>query len=290
MKPPLQIKDLVIDYTVNGKIHRAVDSLNLNLAEGEIFGLLGPNGAGKTSIISAVTGLWSEFDGEIKLFGAASGSMEAKRCVGLVPQETVSYGFFSVEEILKFNAGYFGVAHPAARIEFLLKRLQLWDVRHKKMAQLSGGMKRRLMIAKALIHSPRLLLLDEPSAGVDVELRELLWEFVRELNREGVTIVLTTHYIEEAERLCHRIGVIHLGKLLALDETRRLTRSIAQRCLQIQLHNGNRLEKTIPADCDLSQVFQELSLRIEDIKDLKIEEPRLEDAFKQIVFGKGGVS
>jgi len=243
---PLSIQDLNVDYGSAGQGKRAVDHFNLEMKPGEILGLLGPNGAGKTSVISAVTALLQKFQGSIKVFGHPSGSPDAKVSVGLVPQEMISYGFFNVQEILDFNAGFFGVQKPKARIEMLLKRLQLWDARHKKVAQLSGGMKRRLSIAKALVHSPKLLLLDEPSAGVDVELRDILWEFVRELNSQGTSILLTTHYLEEAEELCNRVAVINRGKLIALDTTQSLLKNTEEETLE------NAYRKMIRADGELS--------------------------------------
>ena len=152
-----------------------------------------------------------------------------KVLLGSVPQEIVSHGFFSVAEVLRFHSGYYGLSHNEPRIEFLLDRLGLQAHRDKRVRQLSGGMKRRLLIAKALVHKPRLLLLDEPTAGVDVELRNSLWEFVRELNRDGVSILLTTHYLEEAESLCHRVGIIHRGELLRVGETKGLVRQLTTR-------------------------------------------------------------
>lgn len=228
----LSIQNLNVDYPVDGTVKRAVDHFNLEMKPGEILGLLGPNGAGKTSIISATTALLQKFEGKIEIFGHPSGSPEAKLSVGLVPQEMISYGFFNVREIMEFNAGFFGVSKPGARIEMLLKKLQLWDAREKKVGQLSGGMKRRLAIAKALIHSPKLLLLDEPSAGVDVELRDILWSYVRELNSNGTSILLTTHYLEEAEELCEHIAVIHRGKLIGLDTTKNLLEKMNETSLE----------------------------------------------------------
>jgi ABC-2 type transport system ATP-binding protein len=301
MNSPLALHQLTIEYPSSSGAKRAVENFSLELNSGEILGLLGPNGAGKTSIISAVTSLVTISSGSIEIFGYPVGSRRAKTMVGLVPQELISYGFFSVIEIMQFIAGYFGVRDPH-RIEWLLKRLQLWESRDKKVAQLSGGMKRRLLIAKALIHSPKLLLLDEPSAGVDVELRQILWDFVQELRAQGMTILLTTHYIEEAERLCDRIAIIHHGKLLALDQTQKLTKSLEGRVLKIQTRdalsirsalnpqviqsvkqNDREVEIAVAADAPLYAIFDELQLPPHQIVDLKVSEAKLEDAFKKII-------
>lgn len=302
MKSPLLIDSLIVEYVVKDDLKRAVDGVSFDLKAGEIFGLLGPNGAGKTSIISAITNLLSGWKGTIEIFGNAVGSNDAKKMIGLVPQELVSYGFFSVWEILNFIAGYFGIKSPEDRINWLLDRLQLQEVRNKKVAQLSGGMKRRLLIAKSLLHSPRLLLLDEPSAGVDVELRQILWDFVKELNRDGVTILLTTHYLEEGEELCDRVAIIHHGKLLALDRTSRLVSSLGQRVISLTTTNpialrsaydskkileltqeGNRVDIRIPSDLPLSSLMDELKVSAADLIDLKPSEASLEDAFKKII-------
>jgi ABC-2 type transport system ATP-binding protein len=179
---------------------QALRGVSFEVEPGEVFGLLGPNGAGKTSLISIIVTLEKATSGTVKVFGhdVAANSREAKMRTGWVPQEIINHGYFTVEEILNFHAGYFGLWRPKERIEYLLDGLGLQEHRSKRVKQLSGGMKRRLMIAKALIHSPGLLLLDEPTAGVDVDLRTRLWDFVDELRREGMSILLTTHYLEEA--------------------------------------------------------------------------------------------
>ena len=175
-----------------------------------------------------ITGLERPTSGQVRVFGHDVGLEPrlAKMMVGRVPQEIVSHGFFNVEEVLGFLAGYYGVRDSKERIRFLLDRLALTQHKHKKVNQLSGGMKRRLMIAKALIHEPRLLLLDEPTAGVDVELRNSLWQFVRELQQKQISILLTTHYLEEAERLCDRVAIIHLGKIRAFGPTKQVIQDV----------------------------------------------------------------
>jgi len=201
----------------------AVDGVSLRIEEGAFFGLLGPNGAGKTTTINAIVGLAKITGGSIKLFGhdVVRDWRAARTTVGLAPQEYNFDRYLSIRDILIFQAGYYGQSGPAVRkrADDLLERFNLTSKAKDVYTKLSGGMKRRLTLARALIHQPRLLILDEPTAGVDVELRLELWDFLRELNRDGMTIVLTTHYLEEAETLCNRIGIIEAGKLVALEET-----------------------------------------------------------------------
>ena len=201
----------------------AVDGVTLRIEEGAFFGLLGPNGAGKTTTINAIVGLAKITCGSIKLFGhdVVRDWRAARTTVGLAPQEYNFDRYLSIRDILIFQAGYYGQSGPAVRkrADDLLERFNLTSKAKDVYTKLSGGMKRRLTLARALIHQPRLLILDEPTAGVDVELRLELWDFLRELNRDGMTIVLTTHYLEEAETLCNRIGIIEAGKLVALEET-----------------------------------------------------------------------
>jgi ABC-2 type transport system ATP-binding protein len=199
----------------------AVDGVTFGVAPGDFFAFLGPNGAGKTTTINAIVGL-ARFDtGTIKVFGhdVASDYRLARQAIGLAPQEFNFDRYLTVEEILVYQAGYFGVARDVARerAKVLLRQFSLWDKRDDEVAKLSGGMKRRLSLARALVHAPQILILDEPTAGVDLELRLELWDFLRALNRAGLTIFLTTHYLEEAEQLCNRVGIISQGRLVALD-------------------------------------------------------------------------
>ena len=221
----LQYKNVVIEYRGGGDTKRAIDSFSLDVEEGEFLAFLGPNGAGKTSLISATSGLIPYQEGFVSVFGQPAGTEEAKRLLGVVPQELISHGFFTVQEILRFTVGYFGLRIQSKVLDALLDRLQLSSYRHKLVSQLSGGLKRRLLIAKALLHTPRVLLLDEPSAGVDVELRTILWDFISEMNKKGTTIVLTTHYLEEAQQLCKRSVMLNHGKLLAVDKTSTIIKS-----------------------------------------------------------------
>lgn len=218
--PALEITSLSKNY---GRF-RAVDDLSFSIAPGEIFGLLGPNGAGKTSTIHLASGLCRMESGSIKVFGhdVVTDAVASRRLIGLMHQEIVMDNFLPIGQMLKLHAGYYGLRDDPAWRELLIERLALGPHLKKKMMSLSGGMKRRFMVAKALIHKPRLLILDEPTAGVDVELRLALWDFVREINRRGSTVLLTTHYLEEAEQLCGRIAIMNHGKLVALDTTRNL--------------------------------------------------------------------
>ena len=225
----LQIEGLVKRY---GNF-TAVDGISFDVPEGEFFGLLGPNGAGKTTTINSIVGLSRITAGSIRLFGldVEKDWRATRRLVGLAPQEYNFDRYLNIRDILIYQAGYYGLHGKAIedRADELLERFGLTSKAKQIYTRLSGGMKRRLTIARALIFEPRLLILDEPTAGVDVELRLELWAFLRELNREGMTIILTTHYLEEAEELCSRIGIIETGKLVALETTRKL---IGERTLQ----------------------------------------------------------
>lgn len=292
---PLEIIELSKSY---GTL-QAVRSVNLDIAPGEIFGLLGPNGAGKTSIISIIVSLEKASKGQVKVFGhdVERNPRAAKVHVGWVPQEVINHGFFSVEEILNYHAGFYGVRLSTERKAYLLNRLNLWDHRAKKVRELSGGMKRRLMIAKALVHSPRLLLLDEPTAGVDIELRSNLWEFVKELRAEGVTILLTTHYLEEAEELCDRVAFIDEGEIRLTGQTGGLVRELTRKRIILKLKNASEFGKhpmiesqasniltlNVPMQAELGQVLSELNLSLETILDIQILEGTLEDAFRSVL-------
>jgi len=220
--PALRIDQLVKRY---GDF-TAVDGISLEVQEGEFFGLLGPNGAGKTTTINAIVGLAGITSGAIALFGhdVVRDWRAARRQVGLAPQEYNFDRYLNIRDVLIFQAGYYGLRGPAVakRADVLLERFGLSSKAKQVYTRLSGGMKRRLSLARALIHEPRLVILDEPTAGVDVELRLELWSLLRELNTNGTTIILTTHYLEEAEELCDRIGIIQTGKLIALERTKKL--------------------------------------------------------------------
>ena len=202
----------------------ALDGISLDIPQGDFFGLLGPNGAGKTTLISCLAGLSRPDSGLIKVMGhdVLGGFREARRLLGVVPQELVFDPFFSVRETLRIQSGYFGIRKNDDWIDEILHNLDLTSKADENMRRLSGGMKRRVLVAQALVHKPPVIVLDEPTAGVDVELRQGLWQFVRRLNTEGHTIILTTHYLEEAEALCNRIALMKQGQMIALDSTANL--------------------------------------------------------------------
>src|SRR5690554_2042043 len=217
---------------------RAVNNISLDIVPGEIFALLGPNGAGKTTLIGCICGMITRFEGEITVAGYDVGDdyRITRRLIGLVPQELNYDSVFTVREVLAFQAGYFSAPPSPEKIDTMLERFSLADKANQNTRGLSGGMKRRLMIAKALMHEPALLFLDEPTAGVDVELREELWEFVHELRAQGTTIVLTTHYIEEAEALADRVGIVNFGNLLRVAPREQLMESLGQHTVEVRLH------------------------------------------------------
>jgi ABC-2 type transport system ATP-binding protein len=216
----------------------ALAGVSLQVQEGEFFALLGPNGAGKTTLISTLAGLTSADSGTLSVMGhdVVNQYREARSALGIVPQEIVFDPFFSVRETLRFQAGYFGIPRSASLdswIDELLANLSLSDKADKNMRQLSGGMKRRVLVAQALVHRPPVIVLDEPTAGVDVELRQTLWAFIRRLNQEGHTILLTTHYLEEAQQLCSRIAMMKSGAIVAMDTTDHLLNAFSERVLKV---------------------------------------------------------
>ena len=219
---------------------QALAGVSLEVAEGEFFALLGPNGAGKTTLISALAGLTRANAGSLSVMGhdVVTDYQAARRALGIVPQEIVFDPFFSVRETLQFQAGYFGIPRSVALdnwIDELLGKLSLTDKADQNMRQLSGGMKRRVLVAQALVHKPPVIVLDEPTAGVDVELRQTLWQFIRELNAAGNTILLTTHYLEEAQQLCSRIAMLKAGKIVAMDTTEHLLNAFSERVLRVKI-------------------------------------------------------
>ena len=240
----LSIRGLRKAYKSGTEALKAVD---LDIRRGEIFALLGPNGAGKTTLINIVCGIVTPSGGTVLVDGKdhLSDYRHARTRIGLVPQELTTDAFESVLSTVSFSRGLFGKARNPAMIEDLLKRLSLWGKRKSKMMELSGGMKRRVMIAKALSHEPDILFLDEPSAGVDVELRRDMWEMVRKLCADGVTIILTTHYIEEAEEMADRVGVISRGELIMVEDKRELMKKLGRKTLKLTLSDPM---EAIPAE------------------------------------------
>lgn len=257
MAPILQINDLRKTYDGG---FQALKGVTLDIEQGEILALLGPNGAGKTTLISTVCGITTATGGSVRVGGhdINDGFREARRLIGLVPQELSLEPFEKVFNTVRFSRGLFGRPSDPALIENILRRLSLWDKRHSAVKELSGGMKRRVLIAKALAHEPRVLFLDEPTAGVDVELRKDMWDIVAELKQDGVTIILTTHYIEEAEAIADRIGVIDGGELLLVEDKDQLMARMGQK--QVELHLAEPIDAVPETLGDLSLGAQGQSL------------------------------
>jgi ABC-2 type transport system ATP-binding protein len=277
---------------------QALDGVSFDIEEGEFFGLLGPNGAGKTTLISILAGLVRATKGRVLVRGhdVQAQYAQARRELGVVPQELVFDPFFTVREALRIQSGYFGVRRNDAWIDELLHNLGLADKANANMRQLSGGMKRRVLVAQALVHRPPVIVLDEPTAGVDVELRQTLWQFIAKLNREGNTVLLTTHYLEEAEALCSRIAMLKVGKVVALERTSDLLKAastnvlrfkldgelphefvgkarVTGRIVQLPAHDAHEIERHLA-------VIREAGLRVEDVE---IRKPDLEDVFLDVM-------
>jgi ABC-2 type transport system ATP-binding protein len=301
----IEIRDLVKEYAGHGDAppKLALKGVSFDVPEGGIFGLLGPNGAGKSTLINIMAGLVTKTGGTIRIWGhdIDRDHRNAKLCIGIVPQEIVFDPFFTPFEVLENQSGMYGIARHLRRSEELLRAVHLSDKRNAYSRSLSGGMKRRLLIAKAMVHSPPVLVLDEPTAGVDVELRRQLWELVNELNAEGVTVVLTTHYLEEAEQLCDRIAIINHGELIADKPTRELVGMAREKIVRVTVDKdlaGPPMEDSfvkaqvieprtleITYDRDASSAGQVLALVQQHgyaIEDVTTREPDLEDVFVQL--------
>ena len=285
----------------------ALENVSLDVKEGEILALLGPNGAGKTTLISAVCGLVVPTEGQINVggFDTKSNYRLARSLIGLVPQEISLEPFEKVINTVRFSRGLFGKNPNDDYVEIVLRQLSLWEKKDSKIMQLSGGMKRRVLIAKALAHEPRVLFLDEPSAGVDVELRREMWKLVSELKSQGVTIILTTHYIEEAEAIADRVGVISKGKLILLEEKKALIKRMGQKKLEISLQSPiaaipaqlqhfqlslsddgmsiNYLYDTKGSTNEITKLLNEISSADLQISDLKTSQSSLEEIFVSLI-------
>jgi ABC-2 type transport system ATP-binding protein len=300
--PAVSFQQVAKTYTGARGSFRALDGVSFDIAQGEFFGLLGPNGAGKTTLISILAGLTRPSAGRVTVMGhdVQAHAAAARRALGIVPQELVFDPFFSVRETLRIQSGYFGVRHNDDWIDELLSELGLADKAGANMRQLSGGMKRRVLVAQALVHKPPVIVLDEPTAGVDVELRQTLWSFIGRLNREGHTVLLTTHYLEEAEALCHRIGMLKQGRLVALDRTASLLSATASTMLRFKTDQAlpdalatqarvtGRIVQLKARDAgDVEQVLARLRDAQVRVEDLEIGRPDLEDVFVQIMQGAG---
>ena len=280
----------------SGTAVKALDDVSFNIQQGEFFGLLGPNGAGKTTLISILAGLSRASSGSVTVHGhdVIKDFAAARRTLGVVPQELVFDPFFSVREALRIQSGYFGIKNNDAWIDELLSSLGLADKANANMRQLSGGMKRRVLVAQALVHKPQVIVLDEPTAGVDVELRQALWQFIAKLNKQGSTVLLTTHYLEEAEALCSRIAMLKLGKVVALAQTSELLKAassnvlrfkidsdlpraladkarITGRIVQFPAHNANEIEQYLAAIREAGLVAEDVEIRKADLEDVFLE-------------------
>ena len=282
---------------------QALDRVDLVIERGEFFGLLGPNGAGKTTLISILAGLARMDEGEARILGhcVRQDYRAARRALGVVPQELVFDPFFTVRETLRIQSGYFGLRDNDAWIDEIMERLDLAPKADANMRALSGGMKRRVLVAQALVHKPPVIILDEPTAGVDVELRQGLWQFVEQLNRDGHTIVLTTHYLEEAEALCARVAMLKQGRVVALGATRDLMQSVSALRLQVWL-SPDRLPPTLEAGAvrgpdgsvtiplgrhsDVADALVAIRTSGVEVTTGRILEPDLEEAFLHIVGGQ----
>ena len=305
-RPAISIQNLTKRYAPakgesEGKL--ALKGVSFDVPQGGIFGLLGPNGAGKSTLINILAGLVTRTSGSAEIWGfdTAKNPRNAKRAIGIVPQEIVFDPFFTPFEVLENQGGFYGIPASQRRSEELLKAVHLWDKRDAYARTLSGGMKRRLLIAKAMVHSPPILVLDEPTAGVDVELRRQLWELVTELNNQGVTVVLTTHYLEEAEELCDRIAIINHGELIADKPTRELVGMAREKIIRLDVDKDlagplmdpafTRSEVTAPRTLEVTydrdtmtagQVLTIVQGHGYAIQDVSTLEPDLEDVFVQL--------
>ncbi len=282
----------------------ALKDINFNIEAGEFFGLLGPNGAGKTTLISIMAGLVRADSGHIRILGhdVVTDYQAARKKLGVVPQELVFDPFFTVRETLRLQSGYFGLKKNDDWIDEVMANLDLSDKADVNMRALSGGMKRRVLVAQALVHKPPVIVLDEPTAGVDVELRQTLWQFIGRLNREGHTIVLTTHYLEEAQTWCDRIAMLKNGTVVALDTTEALLHRVSESQLILQLDHSDLPDSLKPliSQCDvghdtstwtlkithftdIEKILSELRQHHIAINDLQFKQPDLEDVFLQIM-------
>ena len=298
----LSVRDLTKTYK-NGV--QALKGVDLDVEQGDFFALLGPNGAGKTTLIGIVTSLVNKTGGHASVFGHdIDRELEAaKACIGVVPQEFNFNMFETPLTIVVNQAGFYGISRPVARerAERYLKQLQLWEKRNNISRGLSGGMKRRLMIARALMHEPRLLILDEPTAGVDIEIRRSMWDFLREINERGTTIILTTHYLEEAETLCRNIAIIDGGKIVERDRMSSLLRRLNTEVFVLNLRktlerapklassitttltDGHTLEVETAKEQNLNEVFTELSAAGIEVLSMRNKVNRLEEIFMRLV-------
>ncbi len=307
--PAIEIKNLTKTYAKSKKApaKHALKGVDLTIPRGSIFGLLGPNGAGKSTLINILAGLVNKGDGEVKICGydIQTQTRQARASIGIVPQEIAMDVFFTPYQALELQAGYYGVPKAKRRSEEILSALGLLDKRDAYVRQLSGGMKRRLLIAKALVHNPPVLILDEPTAGVDIELRRQLWDYVQELHARGTTIILTTHYLEEAESLCDQIAIMHHGEIVANESKTSLMSRLDKRTLVItptepinalpqelssleaSLTDNGQIAINYRSGTDsISGLLAQVKSTGLSILDLRTEEPDLEDVFLSLTYAQ----
>jgi ABC-2 type transport system ATP-binding protein len=307
MTKALKLHKLNKTYKTKTGNLKALNDISLTIEKGSFFGLLGPNGAGKSTIINILADLVTKDSGTINIMGYDfdKNKINAKNCLGIVPQELVMDPFFNVKETLEIYAGYYGIKKANRRTDEIIRALGLTDKATAKPRSLSGGMKRRLLVGKSLVHNPDIIILDEPTAGVDVELRDQLWEYISKLNKQGKTIILTTHYLEEAEELCDQIAIINKGKIIANDQKSNLKKIFGVKTLNITLKNPKEEIR-----CDLQEfgditinnniisikyktnnleydkLINKLTKNNAEIIDLNTQETDIEDIFKNLVYQK----
>jgi ABC-2 type transport system ATP-binding protein len=303
-KIALSAGNLTKIYSKNNSLDKSVlalNKLNLEVKQGEIFGLLGPNGAGKTTFINILGGTVIKTSGKVELWGfdLDNNSRQVRASIGIVPQEVNFDPFFSPRKLLELQAGFYGVKKENRITDLILKMVSLEKQADSYARSLSGGMKRRLLIAKAMVHQPPILILDEPTAGVDVELRKNLWENVKELNKLGVTIILTTHYLYEAQEMCDRIGIINKGNLVALNTTQKLLEKIETKKIKFKVKNFNNFEKIklnnvkfIKDDSEITAIYNKNKFKFDEIinivkknveiLDISTDDADLEDVFLEV--------
>ncbi|MCG7757226.1 MAG: ABC transporter ATP-binding protein [Nitrosomonas sp.] len=301
MQPAIEVKHVSKRF---GDV-RALSGIDLEIRAGEFFALLGPNGAGKTTLISIIAGLTLADSGSVSVMGhnVITQYRQARQSLGVVPQELVFDPFFTVREILLIQSGYYGIKHNGAWVDEIIERLDLTGKANANMRALSGGMKRRVLVAQALVHKPPVIILDEPTAGVDVELRQSLWDFIRQLNHNGHTIVLTTHYLDEAETLCNRVAMLKEGKIVALDSAQNMigklpagksvrlrllpdTLPAALQTLQLS-HSGGMVELRIDTYAQVELILSALRAAQIGILEMHLQQPDLEDVFVNMMRNSG---
>jgi len=304
----ITVRNLVKSYASkrsNGNAKLALDNLEIKVPKGSIFGLLGPNGAGKSTLINILAGTVLKTSGYADIMGVDidQSPKDARSRIGVVPQEIMIDSFFPLAQALEFTAGYFGIRPEDRKTEEILKALNLYDKKDSLPRELSGGMKRRFLVAKAMVHSPQILILDEPTAGVDIELRDQLWEYVKKMNRAGVTIIITTHYLAEAQALCDEIAFINHGKIIKQDSTKNLLKNLGSRYIDVEFSEKIDTTKLQMANKSICEAISDTKIRFQldsevtdfnsllkdisqvgfNIKDIIVAQPDLEEIFHKVL-------